>query len=121
MSLILNAPIPYPDPPSPAWHKTTLKSLLRSARALSALEKLPEAIDALDRLRLLEKELEQESVDVGATVRAEVERKMRVKNRKRIEAEEKTKRTKELAKRIGEALVVRLFAPISSDDADCVL
>lgn len=47
---------------------------------------------------------------MGSAVRVEVERKLRKKDRKRIEAEEKTRRTKELAKRIGEALVVRLLA-----------
>ncbi|BGP40290.1 HSP70/90 co-chaperone [Rhodotorula kratochvilovae] len=91
----------YPDPPSDASHRTTMKALLRSARALSALEKLPEALDALSRLALLEKELGEEEKDVGKKWREEVERKMAARERKEAEKAEKERR-----KREGDAALV---------------
>lgn len=101
--------MPYPEPATLAFNKVTLKALLRSARALVALGKLPEALDALDRLRLLESELGDEATlaNVGKSVRVEVEGKLRAKEMKRLESLERTRRAKELEKRVGEALVVR--------------
>ncbi|GAA5826678.1 hypothetical protein JCM3770_003230 [Rhodotorula araucariae] len=91
----------YPDPPSDASHRTTMKALLRSARALSALEKLPEALDALSRLALLEKELGEEDKDVGKKWRDEVERKTAARAQRAAEKAEKDRR-----KREGDAALV---------------
>ncbi|GAA5840273.1 hypothetical protein JCM9279_002332 [Rhodotorula babjevae] len=91
----------YPDPPSDASHRTTMKALLRSARALSALDKLAEALDALSRLALLEKELGEEVKDVGKKWRDEVEKKVEVRRRREAEKAEKERR-----KMLGDAALV---------------
>ncbi|TNY17387.1 hypothetical protein DMC30DRAFT_419840 [Rhodotorula diobovata] len=82
----------YPDPPSDASNRTTMKALLRSARALSALDKLPEALDALARLRLLEKDMGEEGNDVGKKWRDEVDKKVEGKKRREAEKAEKERR-----------------------------
>lgn len=111
VALVLSAPlVSYPEPPSLIWNKTTLKSLLRSARALIALNRLSEALDALERLRTLEREMGDDALDVGKKFRVEVETKIATKERKEKEAAEKARRAKELEKRVGEALVVRFFS-----------
>lgn len=83
----------YPDPPSPASHRTSMKALLRSARALSALDKLPEAMDAFGRLRMLEKEVGEG--DSGAKWREETERKVERKERREREERERERRKME--------------------------
>lgn len=108
--VISNSASAYPALPSPASNKTTLKALLRSARALSGLEKLPEALDALSRLQILEKELDQEKDDVGRKVREEVEAKVNKKERRAAELEEKNRRIKESEKAMRVALSVRFFS-----------
>ncbi|KWU46977.1 hypothetical protein RHOSPDRAFT_31109 [Rhodotorula sp. JG-1b] len=90
----------YPDPPSDASNRLTMKALYRSARALSSLGKLAEALDALDRLRTLETELGEADKDAGKGVRAEVERKMAERERKEAEKAERDRR-----KRDGDAAV----------------
>ncbi|GAA5856823.1 hypothetical protein JCM8547_008860 [Rhodosporidiobolus lusitaniae] len=91
----------YPNPPSASANKTTMKCLLRSARALSALEKLPEALDALGRLKQLEGELGYAEQDSGKKWREEVEKKVEVRERKVAEKKERERR-----KREGDAAVV---------------
>lgn len=91
----------YPDPPSDASNRLTMKALWRSARALSALEKLPEALDALQRLRTLEEELGEAEKDFGRAVREELERKVAARERKAAEKAERERR-----KREGDAAVV---------------
>ena len=116
VSLVLSAPLSsYPDPPSAASNKTTLKALLRSARALSGLEKLPEALDALLRLRTLEVEMDQGEKDVGKKVRLEVEANIAKQEKREGETKEKARRVKEGEKRIKEALLVRGFSRCGSD------
>lgn len=106
-SLVLSAPLAsYPEPPSAAYNKVTLKALLRSARALNGLEKLPEALDVLSRLKVLEIELGQEKDDVGLKIREEVEGKIRKKERRAAELLEKNRRIKEGEVRMKEALLV---------------
>ncbi|GJN90663.1 hypothetical protein Rhopal_003675-T1 [Rhodotorula paludigena] len=95
----------YPNPPSEASHRTTAKALLRSARALSALDKLPEALDALRRLAMLEEELGEKDKDSGKKWRDEVERKVRDKERKEAEKAERERR-----KREGDAALVLALA-----------
>lgn len=108
-SLVLSAPLSsYPEPPSTAHHKTTLKALLRSARALSALEKLPEALDALERLQLVEVEISEQDKDVGGKMRVEVTQKINKKEKKEAETKERARRKVEGEKRMREALKVCL-------------
>jgi hypothetical protein len=110
VALVLSAPLTcYPEPPSTSWNTTTLKALLRSARALIALTKLPEALDALQRLKLLETSMGNEAEDVGMKFRVEVESKIEQKEIREKESAERARRMKELEKRTGEALVVRHF------------
>ncbi|GAA5960779.1 hypothetical protein JCM21900_006870 [Sporobolomyces salmonicolor] len=107
-SLVLGQTNPnYPDRPSASSNKTTMKALLRSARALSGLEKLPEALDALHRLKVLEEEIGEKEADVGKRWRDEVEKKMEVKTRKEKEKNEKERRAKEGEKAIMDALRLR--------------
>ncbi|GAA5916552.1 HSP70/90 family co-chaperone CNS1 [Sporobolomyces salmoneus] len=84
-------------------HKTTMKALLRSARALLGLEKLPEALDALERL----KSLEGEGEDVGKQYRETVQEKMRVKRGKELEKVEKERRLREGNESMVQALKLR--------------
>ncbi|KAL8278920.1 hypothetical protein RQP46_008589 [Phenoliferia psychrophenolica] len=108
VSLILSAPLAsYPEPPSLAWNKTTLKALLRSARALSGLEKLPEALDALKRLRILEVDMGEGDKDVGKVLLKEVEGKIEKKERKLAETKEKARRVVESDRAMREALALR--------------
>ncbi|GAA5877178.1 hypothetical protein JCM3774_003323 [Rhodotorula dairenensis] len=86
----------YPDPPSDASNRLTMKALYRSARALLALGKLPEALDALDRLRTLERELGGEAdTDAGKGVRDQVERKMAEELKRDAERAERDRRKRE--------------------------
>ncbi|KAK4701986.1 hypothetical protein P7C70_g4239, partial [Phenoliferia sp. Uapishka_3] len=104
ISLVLSAPLEsYPEPPSAAYQKTTAKALLRSARALSGLEKLEEAMDSLSRLKLLESDLEGGG-DSGEKIRAVVEGKLEKKRVKEAEKSEKERRVREGEARMREAL-----------------
>ncbi|GAA6061365.1 hypothetical protein JCM10212_005819 [Sporobolomyces blumeae] len=100
-----------PNEPTPASARTTMKALLRSARALSGLDKLDEALDALDRLRTLEREAGppgQGAVeDSGKRWREDVERKVALKKRKALERTEKERRTREGEVAIMQALKLR--------------
>jgi tetratricopeptide (TPR) repeat protein len=93
--------------------KTTLKTLLRSARALLGLDKLPEAKDALERLRTLELELnqkqqpQQEDLDVGKPYRELVESKLRLKREKELEFLEKQRRSEQGNESLLKALELR--------------
>lgn len=108
-ALVISAPEDfYPEPAPPAWLKTTQKALLRSARALSGLEKLPEALDALSRLQLLETQLGEEEKDAGKKWRDEVEAKVVKKQRREAEKKEKERRKNESDRAIREALTVSL-------------
>ncbi|GAA6034111.1 hypothetical protein JCM8097_000701 [Rhodosporidiobolus ruineniae] len=107
-SLVLGSGNPsYPDPPSDATNKATLKALLRSARALSALEKLPEAQDAFGRLRRMEEALGMAELDSGKRWREETERKVEVKERKEKEKEERERRKREGDAAVALALSAR--------------
>ncbi|GAA5983474.1 hypothetical protein JCM10908_000300 [Rhodotorula pacifica] len=98
----------YPDPPSDASNRLTMKALFRSARALSALGKLPEALDALKRLRTLEQELgEAGEKDAGKGVREEVERKMAEREKKEKEKQERERRKREGDAALALALIQR--------------
>jgi hypothetical protein len=103
-----------PDEPTPSDHKTTLKALLRSARALLGLEKLPEALDALERLRTLELDLNgsDSQEDVGKKWRETVQDKIRVKKGKELEKVEKERRTREGNESMIQALKVRLLEEV---------
>ncbi|BGP16328.1 hypothetical protein JCM10213_009169 [Rhodosporidiobolus nylandii] len=94
----------FPDPPSAGANKTTMKALLRSARALSSLDKLPEALDALTRLKAMEEELGLAEQDSGKRYREEVERKVEAKERREKEKTERERRKREEE----EALVMAL-------------
>lgn len=108
------------QPPEPvlADHKTTLKTLLRSARALLGLEKLPEALDALERVRKLELELNEtearesntkvvQDQDVGKKYRELVQEKLRIKKSKELEKLEKERRLKQGNESLLEAFKLR--------------
>jgi signal recognition particle GTPase len=99
----------YPDPPSDASNRLTMKALYRSARALSSLGKLAEALDALDRLRTLETELGEADKDAGKGVRAEVERKMAERERKEAEKLERERRKREGNAAVALALTVSIL------------
>jgi len=88
-----------------------LKTLLRSARALIGLDKLPEALDALERLRIAEGGGE----DSGNKWREEVEGKMRRKKEKELERVEKLRRTNETNEALQQALKVRLSFPAQTN------
>ncbi|KAM0750439.1 hypothetical protein T439DRAFT_326403 [Meredithblackwellia eburnea MCA 4105] len=108
ISLVLSAPLESAtEPPTLAYNRTTMKALLRSARALSALEKLPEALDAVKRLRMLEVEMGDGEKDVGKAVREEVEAKVAKADRKAAEAKEKTRRIVAGEAAMREALKLR--------------
>lgn len=83
-----------------------MKALYRSARALLALGKLPEALDALDRLRTLEGELGEADKDAGKGVRDQVERKMAEKVKRDAERAERDRRKREGDAAIALALSV---------------
>lgn len=118
-----------PSEPIVADHKTTLKALLRSARALLGLDKLPEALDALERLRTLELELNARAPpsndpststptppsgqpvpideDVGKKWRDIVLDKLAVKKSKQLEKVEKDRRAREGDESMVRALTAR--------------
>ncbi|BGP55646.1 HSP70/90 co-chaperone [Rhodotorula sphaerocarpa] len=97
----------YPDLPSDASNRLTMKALFRSARALSALGKLPESLDALKRLGTLGVELGEQDKDAGKGVRIEVERKQAEKERKEAEKAERERRKREGDAAIAVALTHR--------------
>ncbi|GAA5975895.1 hypothetical protein JCM11641_002831 [Rhodosporidiobolus odoratus] len=97
----------FPDPPTATAHKTTLKALLRSARALSSLEKLDEALDALTRLKALEEHLGMEEQDSGKRWREEVQKKQAAKQRKEQEKTERERRKREEEESLMVALTSR--------------
>lgn len=86
-----------------------MKALFRSARALSALGKLPESLDALKRLGTLGEELGEQDKDAGKGVRIEVERKQAEKERKEAEKAERERRKREGDAAIAVALTVSGF------------
>ncbi|GAA5940812.1 uncharacterized protein JCM15063_000887 [Sporobolomyces koalae] len=97
-----------PNEPTPATHKTTLKVLLRSARALIGLDKLPEALDALERLQTLEREIsDNPDEDVGQKYRHLVQEKLEVRRRKQLETVEKERRLREGNEALLQALKLR--------------
>lgn len=112
---VLGAPTEWaassnPDEMKPDnWDKTTLKALLRSARALLALDKLDEAKDVLRRLRMLEEEMGQKefAADVGRRWREEVDDKMTKRAKRQAEKVEKDRRKKEGDQAVYAALLVR--------------
>ena len=79
---------------------------MRASRALIALDKLPEAQDTLQRLRLLEVEMGEEDKDVGKRWREEVEDKIRKRERREAEKAEKDRRKREGDRAIQMALMV---------------
>ncbi|KAM0791510.1 hypothetical protein ACM66B_005962 [Microbotryomycetes sp. NB124-2] len=107
-SAVLGAPRDFHPEPAPAsWTKTDMKVLLRAARALSALDKLPEALDALQRLQLLEQSIGEQDKDVGKKWRDEVQAKIEVRTRREAEKSERERRRKELERTIAAALNAR--------------
>lgn len=92
-----------------------MKALLRSARALSALDKLPEALDALARLRLLEKDMGEEGNDVGKKWRDEVDKKVEGKKRREAEKAEKERRKLQGDAALILALTVRALRPLDHE------
>lgn len=84
---------------------------MRSARALSGLDKLTEALDALERLKLLEEEMGEAEKDVGKKCRDELEKKFEKKERREAEKSEKERRKKEGDRAVKEALLVSCDGP----------
>lgn len=104
-ALVISAPLENAEPATPAWNKTTLKALLRSARALDGLGKLDDALDVLWRMRVLEGEMGDDQ-DVGKAVRAGVERKVETRDRKAREKSEKERRAREGEAALRAAILV---------------
>ncbi|GAA6025239.1 hypothetical protein JCM10207_001414, partial [Rhodosporidiobolus poonsookiae] len=86
-----------PSEPTDTANKATMKALLRSGRALLALDKLAEAQDALERLKAMEDAAAGAGVatDSGKRWRDEVQKKREVKERKERERREKDRRKME--------------------------
>ncbi|KAK4049475.1 HSP70/90 co-chaperone [Microbotryomycetes sp. JL221] len=107
-SAVLSAPRDFhPDPVTASWNKIDMKALLRAARALLALDKLPEAMDALQRLRLLEQEIGEEDRDVGKQWRDEAQRKLEARKKREDEKSERERRRKEMDSAMASALASR--------------
>lgn len=87
-----------------------MKALLRSARALSALDKLAEAMDAFERLRMLEREVGEEEADVGRRWRDETVKKVERRQRREREDRERERRRMEERAAMVIALTVRFSA-----------
>ncbi|KAK4046540.1 HSP70/90 co-chaperone [Microbotryomycetes sp. JL201] len=107
-SSVLAAPRDFHPESAPAsWTKTDMKVLLRAARALCALDKLPEALDALQRLQLLEQSIGEQDKDVGKKWRDEVQAKIDIKTRRDAEKNERERRRKEMDRTMTAALTYR--------------
>lgn len=106
-SAVLSAPRDFhPEPVPPNWNKTDMKALLRAARALIALDKLAEAMDALQRLQLAEQEAGEADKDVGKRFRDDVQSKLALRARREAEKTERERRKKETDRALVEAMAV---------------